>query len=77
MIAGVYTGVGVRVHWTGVMAVGLGRGLLGIGVEGKMVTLSGIAVGVIFGTLGEGAGQSVWNTTAGEGRSALRAGAVW
>ena len=58
------------------MATCLGGGLSGICVEGTMVTLSGNAVGLIFVTLGEGAGQSVWSTTAGEGRGALRAGAV-
>ena len=41
-----------------------------------MVTLGGNAVGVSFGTLGEGAGQSGWNTTAGEGCGALRTGAI-
>ena len=43
---------------------------------GIMVTLGGNAVGVSLGTLGEGVGQSGWNTTVGEGRGALRAGAV-
>ena len=41
-----------------------------------MVTLGGSAVGVSFGTLGEGAGQSGWYTTAGVGLGALRAGTV-
>ena len=76
MVAGVGDGVGVLVHWTGVMATGLGGWFLGICVEGTMVTLGGNAVGLIFGNLGEVAGQSVWNTTAGEGRGALIAGAV-
>ena len=58
------------------MDTGLGGGLSGICSEGTMVTLGGNAIGVRFGTLGEGVGQSGWNTTAGEGRGALRAGAV-
>ena len=41
-----------------------------------MVTLGGNEVGVSAGTLGEGAGQSGWKTTAGAGRGALGAGAV-
>ena len=41
-----------------------------------MVTLGGNVGGVRFGTLGEGARQSVWSTPAGEGRGALRVGAV-
>ena len=41
-----------------------------------MVTLGGNVVGVSFGTLGEGTGQSVWKTTAGEGRGDFRAGTV-
>ena len=41
-----------------------------------MFTICGSAVGLSFGTLGEGAGQSGWNTTAGAGRGAFRAGAV-
>ena len=76
MMAGVGAGFGLFVNWTGVMASGLGGGLLGIYVEGTMVTFSGNAVWLSFGTLREGAGQSVWNTNAVEGRGALRAGAV-
>ena len=41
-----------------------------------MVTLGGNVGGVSFGTLREGAGQSVWSTLAGEGRGAFRIGAV-
>ena len=41
-----------------------------------MLTLGGSVVRVSFGTIGEGVGQSGWNTTAGAGRGALRAGAV-
>ena len=65
MMAGVGAGVGLRVHWTGVMATGLGGGLSGIWVVGKMVTLGGNVGGMSFGTLKEGAGQSVWSAPAG------------
>ena len=41
-----------------------------------MVTLGGTVGGVIYGTLGEGAGQSVWSTPVGEGRGDFRVGAV-
>ena len=59
MMEGVGAGFGLLVHWTGVMATGLGEGLSGIWVAGTMVTLGGNSGGVSFGTLGEGAGQSV------------------
>ena len=76
-MAGVVAGVGPLVHVrTGVMETGLGGGFSGICAEGTKVTLGVNIVGVSFGTLGEGAGQSGWNTAAGEGRGALRAGAV-
>ena len=61
---------------TGAVDTGWGRGLLGIFAVGKMFTLGGNAVGVSLGTLGEGAGQSGWKTTAGEARGALGAAAV-
>ena len=76
MMLGVGAGVSLLIHWTGMMSTRLGGGFSGICVAGKMVTLSGNVVGVSFGTLGEDAGQSVWNTTAGEGCGAFRAGAV-
>ena len=76
MLADVGAGVGLLVHWTGVMATCLGEVLSGIWVAGIMVTLGGNLGGVRFGTLGEGAGQSVWSTPAGEGRGAFRLGAV-
>ena len=76
MMAGVGAGVGLLVHWTGVMAIVLGGGLSGIWVAGTMVTLDGNVGEVSFGTLGEGAGQSVWITPAGEGRGAFRRGDV-
>ena len=76
MMAGVGAEVGLLVHWTGVMATGLGGGFSGIWVAGIMVTLSGNAGGVSFGTLREGAGQSVWSAPAGEGRGAFGIGDV-
>ena len=75
-MAGVGAGVGLLVNWTGVMATFLGGGLSGIWVAGTMVTLGGNVGGVGFGTLREGAGQSVWSTPAGAGRGACRVGAV-
>ena len=69
-------GTGLLVHWTGVTATGLGGGLSGMLVAGKMVTLGVNSDGVSFGTLGEGAGQSIWSTPAGEGRCAIGIGAV-
>ena len=65
-MAGVGAVVGLRVHWTGVMATGLGVRFSGICVTGKMVALGGNVVVVSFGTLGEGVGQSVWRATVGE-----------
>ena len=75
-MAGVGAGVGLRVHWTGVMGTGLGGGLSGIWVAGNMVTLSGNEVGVSVGTLGDVAGQSVWSAPAGAGHIAFGLGAV-
>ena len=74
-MAGVGAGVGLILHWTGLMATGLGGGLSGIWVAGTMVTIGGDAGGVRFGTLGEGAGQSVWIAPVGEGRWAFGVGA--
>ena len=74
-MAGVGAGVGIIVHWTGVMAKSLGGRLSDIWVGITMVTLSGTVGGVIFGTLGEGAGQSVWSMLVGEVRGAFRVGA--
>ena len=48
----------------------------GIFAAGKMFTLRRNAVGVRSGTLGEGAGQYGWKTTAGTGSGAMGAGAV-
>ena len=69
-------GVGLLVHWTGLMATGFGGGLSGILVAGTMVTLGGNAGGVSLGTLGEVTGQYVWSTPAGEGCGAFGVGAV-
>ena len=79
MMPGVGAGAGPLVNGvalTGVVDTCLGGGLLGICAEGKMVTLSGNAVGVSLGTLGEGAGKSGWKATAGAGCGAVGAGAV-
>ena len=75
-MAGVGAGVGLLIHWTGVMATGFDGGLSGIWVAGTMVTLGGNVGGVIFGTLGESAEQSIWSTPVGEGRGDFRVGAV-
>ena len=75
-MAGVDAGVGLLVHWTGVMATGLGGGFSGIWVVGTMVTLGGNAGGASFGTLVEGTGQSVWSASAGEGCGAFGVGSV-
>ena len=62
--------------------IGLGRWLqvwvgdYRICVAGTIATLGGNAVGVSFGTLREGAGQSLWSTTTGEGCGAFRAGYI-
>ena len=61
---------------TGAMVTGLGGRLSCIRVAGTMVTLGGNAVGVSFVTLGEGAGQSGWHTTAGMGCGTFGAGYV-
>ena len=76
MMVGVCAGVGLLVHWTGVMDTGLVGGLSGICVAGIMVTLGGNTVGVSCGTLGEGLGQFFWSTPAVEGRGVFGAGAV-
>ena len=76
MMAGVGSRVGLLVHSTGVMATGLGGGLSGIWVVVTMVNLDGNAGGVIFDTLGEGAGQYVCSAPAGEGCGAFGVGYV-
>ena len=78
-MAGIIAGDGPLVHgasWTGVVDTGWGGDLSGMVAMGKLVTLSVNAVGLSSGTLGDGAGQSVWKMTAGAGRSALVARAV-
>ena len=69
MMAGVGVGVGRRIHWTGVMSTVLGGVLSVFRVAGTMVTLGVNAGGVSVGTLGDGAGQSVWSAPAGAGHS--------
>ena len=74
MMAGLGAGAGPLVHGTartGAVDTGWGGGLSGIFYVGTMVTLGGYDVGVSAGTLGEGAGQSGWKTTAGAGRGAM------
>ena len=51
------------------MGTGLGGRLSGVRVAGTMVTLGDNEDGVSVGTLGDGAGQSVWSAPAGAGRS--------
>ena len=76
MMEGVGIRVGCRIHWAGVMGTGLGGGLSGVKVEGTMVTLGDNAGGVRVGTLGDGAGQSVWSAPAGAGRGVFGVTAV-
>ena len=76
MMAGVGVGVGRHIFFTGVMGTGLGWGLSGVRVAGTMVTLGDNAVGVSVGTLGDGAGQSVWSAPAGAGRGVFGVTAV-
>ena len=65
MIAGVGVGFGRRIHWTGVMGTGVGGRLSGVRVAGTMVTLGDNVGGVSVGTLGDGAGKSVWSAPKG------------
>ena len=75
-MTGVGAGVGRRIRWTGVRGTGLGGVLSGIRVAGTMVTIGGNAGGVSVGTLGDGAGQSVWSAPVGVGRGVFGAGDV-
>ena len=68
MMTGVGVGVGCRIHWAGVMGTGLGGGLSCVRFAGSMVTLGVDAGTVSVGTLGYGAGQSVWSAPAGVSR---------
>ena len=76
MMAGVGVGVGCRIHWTGVMGTSLGGVLSGVRFAGTMVTLVCNAGGVIVGTLGDGAGQSVWSAPAGAGHGVFGVTAI-
>ena len=67
-MAGVGDGFGCRIHWDEVLGKFLGGGLLCVRFAGIMVTLGVNAGGVIVGTLGAGAGQSVWSAPAGASR---------
>ena len=58
---------------TGAVDTGGGGGVFS---AGTMVTLGVNTVGASSGTLGEGAGQFCWKTTAGVGRGAMGAGSV-
>ena len=69
-------GVGCRIHWAEVMGAGLGGGLSCVRFAGTMVTLGVNAGGVSVGTLGDGAGQSVWSAPAGASRGVFGVTAV-
>ena len=76
MMAGLGAGAGPPVHGadrTGAVEIVWGGGLLVLVIVGTLVTFGGNEVGVSLGTLGDGAGRSVWKTTAGAGRGALGA----
>ena len=66
-MAGVGVGVGHRIHWTGVIGTGLGGRFSGVRVAGTMVTLGDNAGWVSVGTLGYGAGKSIWSAPVGAG----------
>ena len=76
MMAGVGVGVGCCIHWSGVMGTVLGGGLSCVGCAGTMVALGGNAGGVSVGTLGDGAGQSVWSAPTGACRGVFGVTAV-
>ena len=58
------------------MGTGLGGGLLCVRFAVTMVTLGDNAGGVSVGTLGDGAGQSVWSVPAGASRGVFGVTAV-
>ena len=75
-MAGLGAGAGPSVHGaarTGAVGTVCGGGFSGMVAVGTMVPLSGNAVGVISGTLRDGAGQSCCKTTSGAGRGSLGA----
>ena len=76
MMAGVGVGAGCCILWAEVMGSGWCGGLLCIGFSGTMVILGGDASGVRVGTLGDGAGQSVWSAPVGASRSIFGVKAV-
>ena len=65
MMAGVGVGVSCCIHWAGVMGTGLCGGFSCVRFSGTMVTLGVNSGGMSVGTLGDGAGQSVWSAPAG------------
>ena len=76
MMAGLGSGAVPLIHGAArnrAVDTGWEVGLLGIFDVGIMFNLGGNSVGVSSGTLGDGTGQSGWNTTAGAGRGALGA----
>ena len=76
IIAGVGVGVGCRIYWAGVMVTGLGGGLSCVRFAGTKVTLGVNASGLSVGTLGDGAGQSVWSAPTGASCGAVGVTAV-
>ena len=76
MMAGLGAGDDPPVHGaaqTGALDTGWGVDLSSMVAVVTLVTPGGNAVGVISGTLVDGAGRSGWKTTAGAGRGALGA----
>ena len=76
MMSVVGIGVGCCIHWAGVMGKGLGGVLSCVRFSGTIVTLGVDAGGVSVGTLGDGAGQSVWSAPAGASRGVFGVTAV-
>ena len=75
-MAGVGVGASCRIIWSEVMGTGLGGGLSCVSFSGTMVTLGSNAGGVSVGTLGDGAGQSVWSVPVGASRGVFGVTAV-
>ena len=71
MMAGVDVAVSFCIHWADLVGTVLGWGLLCVRFSGTMVTLGVNAGGVSVGTLGDGAGQSVWSAPVGASRGGL------
>ena len=75
-MAGVGVGASCRIIWSEVMGTGLGGGLSCVRFEGTMVNISGNGGEVSVGTLGDGAGQSVWSLPVGASRGVFGVTAV-